>query len=99
MRHQGFCFSDPARCRRSRAITAILTALCLRPSARPPPPIDVLLKAKVKPQFERTVERLSKPFFVFFSLPIEVNFQPFFSFPLSGRQRVATPALWLSAEC
>jgi hypothetical protein len=29
------------------------------------------------------------PFFVFFGLPSEVNFQPFFSFPLSGRQRVA----------
>jgi hypothetical protein len=43
------------------------TALCLRPSARHPPPIDVLLKTKAQPQFERPVDRLSPPLFLVFS--------------------------------
>ena len=41
-----------------------LAALCLRPSARPPPPIALLLITKAKPQFERTVDSLSKLFFL-----------------------------------
>jgi hypothetical protein len=37
------------------------------PSASYPPPIDVLLKTKAKPQFERPVESLSTPLFRVFS--------------------------------
>jgi hypothetical protein len=32
-------------------------ALCLRPSARAPPPIDVLLQTKTKVTFDRAVDR------------------------------------------
>lgn len=38
-------------------------ALCLRPSARAPTPLDVLLKTKAEPQFERPVKSLSTPLF------------------------------------
>src|ERR1044071_2321233 len=48
------------------------TALCLRPSARHPPGIHVLLKTKAQPQFERPVERLSTPLFRVFSAPNHV---------------------------
>jgi hypothetical protein len=40
-------------------ITRCLAALCLRPSATDPTPLDVLLKTKAKPKIERTVESLS----------------------------------------
>jgi hypothetical protein len=43
------------------AITAILATLCLRPSATDPTPLDVLLKTKAQPQFERPVKSLSPP--------------------------------------
>jgi len=41
----------------------ISAALCLRPSARDPTPIGVLLKTKAKVQFDSLVDKLSKPFF------------------------------------
>jgi hypothetical protein len=41
----------------------ILAALCLRPSARPHPPIDVLLITKAKPQFDRAVDRAVEALF------------------------------------
>jgi hypothetical protein len=64
------------------AIPAILAALCLRPSARYPPPIDVLLKTKAKPKFDRAVTELSKAVFPFFDGPIWAQFQP--RFPVSA---------------
>jgi hypothetical protein len=67
----------------------IFAALCLRPSARDPPPIGPLLKTQAKVQFERPVERLLMPFSLFFSGSIWPNFSPYFSFLLFGRQRVA----------
>jgi hypothetical protein len=64
------------------AILAILAisfaSLCLRTSARTPPPIEPLLKTKTKPQFERPVESLSTPFFLLFDLPIKGQFSAFF---------------------
>ena len=42
-------------------------ALCLCPSARTPPPISVLLKTKVKPQFDRAVDRTVEALFFRFS--------------------------------
>ena len=59
-------FPIPAMSRDSGSRTiqigeARFAALCLRPSARHPPPIDVLLIAKTKPQFDRPVIGLSTP--------------------------------------
>jgi hypothetical protein len=48
------------------AITAILVALCLRLSARDPTPLNVLLKTKAKPQFDRAVDRAVEALFCFF---------------------------------
>jgi hypothetical protein len=90
------------------AITAILAALCLRPSAIDPPPIDVLLKTKAEPQFDRTVTDRSKSFFPFFNRPNRPQFWPdFFVFAVrSAESRNATnprgaqiAALWLNAGC
>jgi hypothetical protein len=53
--------------------------LCLCPSARNPTPLALLLKRKVKPQFERTVKRLSMPFFSLFLGSNPAQFQPSFS--------------------
>jgi hypothetical protein len=47
-------------------MTAILAALCLRPSARAPPPVGVLLKTKAKVQFDRAVTERSKLLFCVF---------------------------------
>jgi hypothetical protein len=73
------------RSRRCRAIRRFrdrratrATALCLRPSARTPPPISVLLKTKVKPQFDRTVTERSKSFFAVFQGFNRGQFQPCF---------------------
>jgi hypothetical protein len=77
---------------RSRAITGspdLFATLCLRPSARTPPPISVLLKTKAKPQFDRTVDRAVEAFFTFLRASIRLNFSLVFSLLLSGRQRVA----------
>jgi hypothetical protein len=60
------------------AISAIFTALCLRSSARDPPPIGRLLKTKAQPQFERPVERLSTPLFRAFQPSNPVQFGPLF---------------------
>jgi hypothetical protein len=61
------------------AITAILAALCLRPSATDPTPHKVLLKTKAQPQFDKTVKRLSKPLFHVFQQSNPAQFQPVFS--------------------
>jgi hypothetical protein len=53
---------------------SLSAALCLCPSARPPPGIAPLLKAKGKPQFDKTVTRQSKPFFLVFPCPNCVSF-------------------------
>jgi hypothetical protein len=66
------------------------TSLCLRPSARTPPGVGVLLITKAQPQFDRAVTERSKLFLRFFSAPNRPNFSLFFSFSLFGRQRVAT---------
>jgi len=69
----------------------IFAALCLRPSARDPTPLDVLLKTKVKPQFDRAVDRTVDALFLRFSGLQSGSISAFvFSFLLSGRQRVAT---------
>ncbi len=67
---------------RSRAIpamTAILAALCLCPSARDPTPHSALLQTKAKVQFERPVKRLSKPLFSVFPGSNPAQFWPSFS--------------------
>jgi hypothetical protein len=47
------------------AILAIrFAALCLHPSARPHPGVDVLLQTKAQPPFDRPVIGLSKPLFL-----------------------------------
>jgi hypothetical protein len=60
------------------AMSAIVAALCLHPSGTTPPPIDVLLKTKTKPQFDRAVTERSKPFFSVFQPSNLAQFQPFF---------------------
>jgi hypothetical protein len=60
------------------AIPAILATHCLRPSARTPPPISVLLKTKAKPQFDRAVTERSKAFFPVFQGSNQAQFQPCF---------------------
>jgi len=60
-----------------RALRA--TALCLRPSATDPTPHKVLLKTKVKPQFDRTVTGRSKALFYVFQQSNPAQFQPVFS--------------------
>jgi hypothetical protein len=61
------------------AISAILATLCLRPSAKTPPPIALLLKTKAKVQFDRTVDRAVEAFFPVFQGSNPVQFQPSFS--------------------
>jgi len=84
------------------AIPAILAALCLRPSAIDPTPLDVLLKTKAKPQFDRAVTERSKPFFPVFQGFNQAQFQP--CFPVftvrsaEGRNGLELP-FWLTAEC
>src|SRR5690242_9862683 len=48
------------------------------PQPQPPPPIAPLLKTKIKPQFDRAVTERSNPFFRFFTVPINSQFQPCF---------------------
>jgi hypothetical protein len=49
------------------AILAISSAaLCLRPSARPPPPIALLVKTKSEVPFDSTVERAVEAIFLVF---------------------------------
>jgi hypothetical protein len=48
------------------AMTAIFASLCLHPSASDPPPIAPLLKTKIKPQFDRAVDRTVEAFFSVF---------------------------------
>jgi hypothetical protein len=78
-------------------------ALCLRPSAGDPPPIDVLLKTKAQPQFDSTVDRAVEAFFCVFQRSNPNQFQPDFSVftvrSAEGRNwHKASPALWLTAE-
>jgi hypothetical protein len=85
----GSCFSDHMRCRflspsncQVLAIPATLAissvALCLCPSARYPPPIALLLKTKVQPQFDSTVDRAVEAFFCVFQQSNLAQFQPCF---------------------
>jgi hypothetical protein len=53
-------------------------ALCLRPSARTPPPISALLKTKAEVQFDRTVTDRSKLLFCVFQPSNPAQFQPCF---------------------
>src|SRR5207344_3528891 len=55
-------------------------ALCLCPSATAPTPLEVLLKTKAQPQFERPVKRLSIPIFYVFKQSNPALFLPSFSF-------------------
>jgi hypothetical protein len=70
--------SDHARCRAITAISAILAALCLRPSAGDPTPHKRLLKTKAKPQFDRAVTERSKLIFCVFRWSNQAQFQPCF---------------------
>jgi hypothetical protein len=96
------------------AIPAILAALCLCTLSPLTHPHSVLLKTKAKAQFERTVERLSKPFFCRFCQSNRYHFAGLFALVTLcrriDRQWVAllhqvpntknqVPALWLIAEC
>src|SRR5579864_7209446 len=90
---KGFAFPITAMA----AITAIpaigalrATALCLRPSASDPTPLDVLLITKAQPQFDRAVDRTVEAFFRVFQWSNLAQFQPDFSVFTVGRQRVAT---------
>jgi hypothetical protein len=57
---------------------ADFATLCLRPSARTPPPISVLLKTKVKPQFDSPVDRAVEALFPVFQGFNLAQFQPCF---------------------
>jgi hypothetical protein len=74
----GFAFPITCDVVRLRAITAILVALCLRPSAIDPPPLGPSLKTKAEVPFDRAVTERSKPFFLVFpavqSSPISALF-------------------------
>jgi hypothetical protein len=61
-------------------LAILLTALCLRPSATAPTPLDVLLQAKAKVPFDRAVTERSKSSFFVFSAVNQAQFQPDFSF-------------------
>jgi len=84
------------------AMTAILAALCLRPSATTPPPIEALLKTKAEVPFDRTVTERSKPFFLVFPRFNLAQFQPCFCFltvrSAEGRNVPAVPILAGTAE-
>jgi hypothetical protein len=78
-----FCFSDLARCRRSRRFS--------RPSACVPQPathpgVGLLLKTKVKAQFNRTVTERSKPFFYRFCQSNRCHFAGHFTLVTLGRR-------------
>jgi hypothetical protein len=62
----------------SRAMSAILAALCLRPSAGDPTPHRALLKTKAEVQFDRAVTERSKPFLPVFQGSNCGQFQPCF---------------------
>jgi hypothetical protein len=62
-------------------------ALCLRPSASNPPPIDDLLKTKAQPQFDRAVDRTVEAIFQVFQQPNLTQFQPdFFVFAVRSAE-------------
>ena len=99
---------------RSRAMTrdsgdhgdrraARATALCLRPSATTPPPISVLLKTKIKPQFDRAVTDRSKAIVLVFQGSNRGQFQPCFCFltvrSAEGRKTEVVWVFWLIASC
>jgi hypothetical protein len=63
---------------RSRAIPALLAALCLRTSATTPTPHNVLLKTKTKVQFDWTVDRAVEALFPVFHGSNRGQFQPCF---------------------
>ena len=58
---------------------AHFAALCLRPSARDPPPIAPLLKTKAKVPFDRAVTERSRLLFCVFQPFNRAQFQPLFS--------------------
>jgi len=77
-------------------------ALCLRLSARDPPPIDVLLKTKAKVQFDWTVDRAVEALFSVFHGSNRGQFQPCFVVftvrSAEGYNGLELPC-WLTAEC
>jgi hypothetical protein len=77
-RRSGFAFPISAMTRDVGDIGDSM-ALCLRPSARYPPPLVPLLKTKIKVQFDRTVTERSKTFLPVFQGSNPARFQPCFS--------------------
>ena len=90
---RGFVFSDHPISRSPDH--PILAALCLCPSARTPPPIDVLLITKAKVPFDRAVTERSKRFLAFFQRSNLAQFQPIFLVstvrPAEGRKPFQLP--------
>jgi len=75
-------------------------ALCLRTSAIDPPPIDVLLKTKVKPRFDSPMTERSKPLFSIFKGSNRGQFQPYFPvFTVRSAEGRNTAMRWLFAKC
>jgi len=86
------------------AILAILAisfaALCLRPSATDPTPLDVLLKTRAQPQFDRAVDRTVEAIFHVFQGSNRRQFSALFlvSAVLSAEGRNGLEVLLL-ADC
>jgi hypothetical protein len=77
----------------------VLSTLCLCPSARTPPPISVLLKTKVKPQFDRTVDRTVEALFPAFQGFNQAQFQPcFLVFTVRSAEGYKAAMLLLNAD-
>jgi hypothetical protein len=68
-------------------MTAIPTALCLRPSARPHPSYALLLKTKAEVSFDSPVDRTVEVLFYVFRRSNRVQFQPvFFAFTVRSAE-------------
>jgi hypothetical protein len=68
------------------------TTFCLRPIARPRPPLALLLKQELNLNSTRAVNRVVHGFFYLFQRSNLRNFSLFFPFLLFGRHRVASPS-------
>ena len=68
------------------------TTFCLRPIARPRPPLALLLKQELNLNSTSTVNRVVHGFFYLFQRSNLRNFSLFFPFLLFGRHRVASPS-------
>jgi hypothetical protein len=78
-----------------KAAKPTLPALCLRPTARPPPGIDDLLQTKGDSLFDRAVTERSNALFSVLQSLNPVPFQPFFLVPAvrsaEGRKPLQLP--------